>query len=292
MRPEPDPADAGLERVARRVNSIVDRGRKGVRPVVVRAGRPLASALAGKPPKRLSGMLRVRNEEEYLATSVASVVDLVDELVIVDNDSSDGSARIIAELAARHPDRIRAFSYPHTVARYGEETLRMSSTRAGRRSPSFLPNYYNWCIARCTEPYILKWDGDTVATAALAGALERFRASRAQVLWYTGLNVHTSRQHLIKGRPFEDLEPRVFYRRMARYDHSVGNVETLWSPYMMMYDEFSEKLDEPLYFHLKFCKRERFTNLSEDIRRLEEANAAQGEPLSPELRDQLRALAL
>ena len=36
-------------------------------------------------PKKISAMVRVRNEEEYLFTSVASIAELVDEVVIIDN---------------------------------------------------------------------------------------------------------------------------------------------------------------------------------------------------------------
>jgi len=280
------------ERLARGLHTGVDRARKRVRPLAVQLGRPVASRLVGKPPKRLSAMLRVRNEEEYLEVAAGSIVDLVDELVIVDNGSTDATPRIIADLVARHPDRVRAFEYPHRLARYGEESVELSRTRAGRRSPAFLPNFYNWCLARCTHPYILKWDGDTVATSGFAATLEQFRRSPAQVLWYTGINLHEDREHLIVGRPYEDLEPRLFYRRFARYNHSLGYVETLWSPYMMLYPEFSEHLAEPQYFHLKFCKKDRFSNISDDLRESELANSARGQPLSAARRAEVVALGL
>lgn len=279
--------------------AIVDAARRGartlrsaVRPAAVVAGRPLAHALAGTPPKRLSAMLRLKNEEEFLEAAIASVIDLVDELVVVDNQSDDATPQIIADFVHRHPDKVRALVYPHRIARYGEENRRLAQTRAGRRSPALLANYYNWCAAQCSEPYILKWDGDTVATDALAPTLEQFRSSPAQILWHTGLNLHESRDHLIAGRPTEDVEPRLFFKRFAHYGNSLGYVETLWSPYMMMYPERSERVLEPLYFHLKFCKHDRFSNLSDDRRASEERNSARGEPLPAALYDQVVRLGL
>jgi glycosyltransferase involved in cell wall biosynthesis len=264
--------------------------KKLVRPVVVAGGRPFAAALAGRPPKRLSAMLRVKNEEEYLAPAIESIIDLVDEVVVIDNGSEDGSPQIIADFCRRYPSKVKSFSYPHRIARYGDEHVDLAKTRAGRRSPAFLPNYYNWCRDRCTEPYILKWDGDTVATEALAPTLRAFRQSRAQILWYTGINLHESGEHFISGRPLEIVEPRLFYKRFSHYENFLGFVEQLWSPYATLFTEYSEYVQEPLYFHLKFCKRERFSNMSADLQAREQRVSAQGEVLPADLRRQAVSL--
>jgi Tfp pilus assembly pilus retraction ATPase PilT len=79
------------------------------------------------------------------------------------------------DIASRSPKKVKALSYPYNIARYGEEMLMLAASKGGKKSPSYLPNYYNWTTAQCAGPYILKWDGDTIATDALAPALERFR---------------------------------------------------------------------------------------------------------------------
>jgi hypothetical protein len=285
-------APSGLEQLRRMALRGVDRTSEAARPLASRFGRRLADAFAGRPPKTISAMVRVHNEEQYLEAAVESIAALVEEIVIVDNLSDDGTPQIIERLAAQYPDKVRAFRYPHRIARYGDEQVAQAATRAGRRSPAFLPNYCNWCVARCSHPYIMRWDGDTVATSALAGTLASFRESDAQVLWYTGINVQESREHFIKGRPYEDMEPRLFYRRFSRYDRSVGDVETLWSPYVKLFPEYSEHVLEPLYFDLKFCKDDRSTNISDDLRRTETVNAEPGDVLAPELQAQIAALRL
>ena len=172
--------------------------------------------------------------------------------------------------------------------------IRLAATREGREDASVhcSANYYNWCASKCTHAYILKWDGDTVATDALAPALQAFRSSRSQVLWHTGVNLHESREHYISGRPFEDVEPRLFYRRFSHYGNYFGYVEALWSPYLTLFSEYSERVAEPLYFHLKFCKRDRFSNISENLKKQEESNAARGAPLPQNLKAQIEALRL
>ena len=256
------------------------------------ASAPVLRALAGKPPKKISAMLRVKNEIEFIERSMLSIINLVDEMVVVDNLSSDGSAEVIAALATQYPAKVKAYRYPHLVARYGEEMQALARTPGGRKSPAFLPNFYNWCLAKCTSPYILKWDGDTVATRALAPALEKFRHSDKQVLWHTGINLHQDRRSYIAGRPLEDMEPRLYFRKFANYNNALGYCEFLWSPYAFHYDEFIEREPEPLYFHMKFCKGDRFSNMSKDLQAREAAVASRGNPLPDYLVEQVSELGL
>jgi hypothetical protein len=252
----------------------------------VRAGLALC-AFRGR--KSISAMMRVRNEQEFLDPAVRSVVGLVDEVVIVDNMSDDSTPQIIGTLERDYPGKVRPFAYPHRVARYGEENRRLASTPAGLRSPQLLANFYNWCLARCRHPFILKWDGDTIAIAECAVALERFRTSPAQFLWHTGANLHVSGDRLIAGRPFEDMEPRLFFRRFASYDNGMGYTQALRSPYLRFTgDRFVERYPKPLYVHMKFCKSDRFTNLSPDRQKIERDNDTPG-PVASE--DVLQAVA-
>lgn len=265
--------------------------RKAVKQGAIFASYPIAYALAGRPPKKISGIMRVKNEIAFLERSISSVIDLVDELIIVDNCSDDGSAEVIADYSGRFSSKIKTFKYPHKIARYGEESTRLAATKEGRASPSFLPNYYNWCKELCAGPYILKWDGDTVATNALGPTLERFRKSRAQVLCHVGVNLHEDRASYIAGRPLEDMEPRLFFKPFSTYDH-YKNCETLWSPYLWHYTYFLDFEKEPLYFHLKYCKVDRFANLSNDLQIQEAGLMERGEPLPDYLREQVVRLGL
>jgi glycosyltransferase involved in cell wall biosynthesis len=274
------------------VTSLRLAARQVVRQCAMIAGYPIAHALAGRPPKRITAMMRVRNEVEFLEKSINSIIDHVDNMVIVDNCSDDGSSAIIADFVNRFTTKIEAFSYPHRIARYGDETVQFAATRKGRKSPSFLPNYYNWCVAKCSGPYILKWDGDTVATDALATSLERFRRSKKQILWHTGVNLYSDRMSYVAGRPLEWTEPRLFPKRFSFYKNYPAYVESLWSPYTYLYPSFSEREAEPLYFHMKFCKRDRFSNMSRDMQIKEEANSDRGDPLPEYLKEQVIKLGL
>jgi glycosyltransferase involved in cell wall biosynthesis len=63
---------------------------------------------------KLSIVIPVYNEERTLAALVARVLatPYEKELIVVDDASTDGSAHVIAGLAARHPE-VRALQHPH-----------------------------------------------------------------------------------------------------------------------------------------------------------------------------------
>jgi glycosyltransferase involved in cell wall biosynthesis len=105
------------------------------------AGFPFACAFARRPPKKISAIC-VKNEVEFLERSINSVIDLVDELIIIDDCSVDGTADVLADFSRRFPKKVRPFEYPYEVARYGEETLMLAATKEGKKYPSFLPNCY------------------------------------------------------------------------------------------------------------------------------------------------------
>jgi hypothetical protein len=131
-----------------------------------------------------------------------------------------------------------------------------------------------------------------VATEALAPVLQTFRKSRSQILFHTGINLHESREHFISGRPFELFEPRLFYKFFSGYGDFDGYCENLRSPYVTLFTEYSEHIREPLYFHLKFCKQQRFTNMSANLKEREQRLASRGEVLPADLRRQVVSLGL
>ena len=95
------------------------------------------------PPSRpdgISAFLRVYNERDWLEESVASVVPFVDEIVAVDNGSTDRSGEILKGLAARFP-KLKLLSFA-----------------------SRLPwEYSNLCLQHTTQKWVIKWDADFVA---------------------------------------------------------------------------------------------------------------------------------
>lgn len=291
MNPLRQLAPPPLRRLVRRG---LDRGAVRWAPAIARGFRPA----------RISAMMRVRNEEAFLAAAVDSIAPLVDEILIIDNASTDGTAAIAAGLARRHGPRVRILAYPHAVARVGSENQNLAESPSGPGSPALLANYYNWCLRRCRHRFILKWDADMVATAALAGELAEFKAGRQALCFMFGANLHPDRRHLLGasaerqgeaqrelGRPvtignwtaaFTDPEVRLFPRLGSRYRTGFWWCESFHSPFLR-WPALCRPARVPTFLHLKYCKPDPFANFTEEFAAAIRRSLAPGAPLSPEL---------
>ncbi len=273
----------------------------------------LRLALPRHGEKRIAAMVRVKDEEEFLYPAIESIVDYVEEVVIVDNLSSDGSPAIIRSLQQEHPHEVRCYQYNHPLARRGQEHWQLASSDEGRVSPRLSSTYYNWCLERCSEPYILKWDGDMIATAAFHDALETWRHSDKALLSVKGANVHPDRIHLIGARlpepaplaralavpelpkwigamSYTSPEWRLFPRFRARYTCGVWWTQTLATPFLnrLVRKRFAQSAGEPCYLHLRFCKRDPYTGYSADFEEVVRSNLALGPELLDEWKEVLR----
>ncbi|MFE0641286.1 glycosyltransferase family 2 protein [Streptomyces sp. NPDC058877] len=111
---------------------------------------------------RLSVVVIAYNDEALVAEAIRSALDqgpVVAEVVAVDDCSADGTARVLDELAARHP-RLRV--------------VRRTENSGGCGSPR------NDGIRAATAPYVMFLDSDDIlpagAAEALVAAAERHRA--------------------------------------------------------------------------------------------------------------------
>lgn len=109
----------------------------------------------------MTGVLRVRNEQQNLPWSLPGLLRACDRVVLVDNQSDDdtvGAAWRVAA-AAGLADRLEVVAYPHAVSRCGADHLATNP-----RSVHSLAHFYNWAFSKVRTTYSLKWDGDMVLT--------------------------------------------------------------------------------------------------------------------------------
>ena len=110
----------------------------------------------------LTAIVRVRNEARALPWTLPPLLRAVDRVTLVDNGSTDGTARVAREIAPE----VEVVSYPFAVARCGAEHLSTPET-----SVHSLAYFYNWSFAHARTGYALKWDGDMVLSDLAVQAL-------------------------------------------------------------------------------------------------------------------------
>lgn len=170
---------ATARRIARRTldstQTAVRRATYRPRDIAFRNREGLADYDFVLPARRadagVSAMLRVRNESRKIELCLASILPLFDEIVVVDNGSTDDTVRLVERFKEAHDrdDRIRLFEYPHTVAACGDP-----HSATAEDSVHSLAYFYNWCLSHCTRAYYFKWDGDMVVVNGRRDELRDF----------------------------------------------------------------------------------------------------------------------
>ena len=108
-----------------------------------------------------TAVLRVKDEARSLPWVLPGVLRSVEQTIVVDNGSTDGTPEVALEVAEGLGlgERLRVLSYPFAVSRCGPEHLWTYPD-----SVHSLTYFYNWSFSHVLTRYALKWDGDMVLT--------------------------------------------------------------------------------------------------------------------------------
>ncbi|MFA6576301.1 MAG: hypothetical protein WCS84_12830 [Nocardioides sp.] len=114
-----------------------------------------------KLPMGLTCVFRVKNEARNLPWVLPPMFEAVQHVVVVDNQSDDGTPEVAERVAAEvgATDRLTSTTYPFRVSRAGAEHLATPPD-----SVHSLTHFYNWSFAHVQTSYSMKWDGDMVLT--------------------------------------------------------------------------------------------------------------------------------
>ncbi len=116
----------------------------------------------------LTCVFRVKNEARNLPWVLPPMFEAVQRVVLVDNQSDDGTPDVAREVAERvgASDRLTVTTYPFRVSRAGAEHLATPPD-----SVHSLTHFYNWSFSQVRTSYSMKWDGDMVLTREGVGLL-------------------------------------------------------------------------------------------------------------------------
>lgn len=209
----------------------------------------------------ISAVVRAKNEAQFLEQGVTSILPFADDVVITFNDCTDATSDIVADLARRHPEQIRAYEYVPRVFPSGSDEQR---TLPPDHLNSFV-FYNNFALSRVRRRVCFLWDSDQIA---IPQAFERVVASlralkpNSAAWWFSphkwgywyhqGVNLwaRDGKLAVLKARPFMGqrrdhgfytITPRVRYRHHPLYP--ILNTRWLW-----------RKRIGVLFYHLKYLK--------------------------------------
>jgi hypothetical protein len=105
----------------------------------------------------ISGLMRVKNEEKTVRQSVESVINTVDEIVVIYHSCTDNSVSILEELVKKYPTKIKLYEYKQHVI-----PANTNSYIKGFDEKFSLANYYNFGLLKCRYKWFLKIDADQI----------------------------------------------------------------------------------------------------------------------------------
>lgn len=201
----------------------------------------------------ISAFMRIRNGEDYLRESIMSVIDQVDEIICVFNNSTDNTERILLELELEYPNKIKVYKYIPIV--YPPNSRKYLETPAD--SVHSLSYYYNYTMSLTTYKYLFKFDDDELF---FPGILRRYKEI---------IEKNPMRHIPMRGINLFDLDNKI-YLNMS--DSMTVGYDTLFFKYndscrfikTEKWELFQSNLRflpiENSFYHLKRCKSDRGIN--------------------------------
>jgi glycosyltransferase involved in cell wall biosynthesis len=104
----------------------------------------------------VSFLIRAKNEADFIASCITSIVDLGCDIIFVDNGSSDGTYEIAQELSKKISN-LFVYSFPLDVPKANSPK---HAIEVKQRTANTLGYYYNFCLDKVTTKNFIKWDAD------------------------------------------------------------------------------------------------------------------------------------
>ena len=134
----------------------------------------------------VSGLMRVKDDEEFIEQSIDSCIDALDELVIVYNGCTDKSPEIIRKKALQYGGKIKYYEYKPIVYanNLSQEEYEFIKNQP-LDSPHLLANYYNFGLSKTEYKYVVKIDADQIYfTEKLVEVCDAYRATKKVLIGF------------------------------------------------------------------------------------------------------------
>ncbi|MFH1985703.1 MAG: glycosyltransferase [Pseudomonadota bacterium] len=156
-------------------------------------------------PHGISIYMRIKNEQDWISASISSVKGIADEIIIVDNGSTDGTYEILQDLAHSEKGLIKLSKMPGL----------------------YHCDLSNYALEQTTFRWVFRWDGDMVAHTSGPCNIEKLRTRV--------LNLNSKRYYLIYLR-YINLSGDLFHQdpqemvHIEEYIHTYSKFATFIHP--------------------------------------------------------------
>lgn len=104
---------------------------------------------------KISAFIRLRNAQHTIKSCILSIIDDIDEIIVIDNMSTDNSISIIRQLECK---KIKIHVWPFKLVT--PWTKEAHELKEG--DPRSKITFSNFAMEQCSNDWVLKWDSDMV----------------------------------------------------------------------------------------------------------------------------------
>ena len=136
----------------------------------------------------LSGIMRAKNEAQFIGACIDSCIDALDELIVVYNDCTDDTPKILERKRLQYPDKLKIYSYNHDVLGFNlsYEDFKLAISLP-EDSPRLFCNQCNFALSKVSYKYAMIIDPDQIY---FTDELKRWRdicRAESPIKWNPGL---------------------------------------------------------------------------------------------------------
>ncbi|TNC06815.1 glycosyltransferase [Methylobacterium terricola] len=179
----------------------------------------------------LTALIRARNEESNIISCIETLADLVTEVVLVDNGSTDRTMILARQLQLTYKN-LRIYHYPIKPPRVGNDhadAVRSESTNT-------LGKYYNWCLSHVRTYNFIKWDADFVCIRKnlkdLISQHQLLTRSDPLTIWVGGSTIYTNGTRFMRHKDSMLNEFRVHSKLWGAKWVDISNWEEMDQTYL------------------------------------------------------------
>ena len=214
----------------------------------------------------ISLIIRAKNEELNVKFCIESVVDLVEEIIFVDNGSTDNTYFEVEKYAKKYKN-IKLYKYDISVSRAGvahKEAL-------ANKNPNTLGLFYNWCLSKSTTYNVFKWDADFLCIRNnFIDLVNKYNVKKRDdkfSIWFTGLTLFENKNnYYVNYNSYYD-EFRIYSYKNG-FKWSDGEICEYVEPYINSIDrKYKYIYKYPLFYEMKRTSIDEFESRSSMIDR-------------------------